>query len=635
MSGKAAGPSRFKGDTIKRWESAEEGTKDSENWDQLVELCQRVYLTGQVPQAMREGTLVLLPKPGKKDEFRGITLLDTTYKLISSCINERCKQAIKFHDGIHGFRTGRGCQTALFEAKADMDAREAAGATYHQIFLDLSKAFDTVDRERLFLVMKAYGMGFRSIQFFRKCWDQAFVAPRAGGVHGPQVPIGAGVRQGDIISPMLFNMVVDAILRCVDKAKPHLANRVQKVFYADDGRTGGEDASDVQEVQDMVDELFERMGLFVNTNKTVTMTNDLRLRPTQLNRSAVLRAQLGRPEYRQRWYAPTECPICGKVLQNASLKRHCIHAHPDHPETHQHPLIWTPLVDRGDRPDEFEAYWNSVDGHNCKIPCPDPDCKSSSFASPSELRIHWALKMHHGSLRVYDNRGSHPIESKAPHQCPRCKIWRSSTPTETHFRSKLCTDITSKRRATERAAQQAEEKARSPFKHNGVPLNKVNQFLYLGRTLTAANDDLPAVQRNLTKAKQKWAEIRRILGTEPVLPRTFVRMYRAVVMNVLLYGSETWQTTRQTQSKLEAFHNRCIRTITRQEIRQEIVDGEPTWVRPPIAPLLAQTNLLPLDHYIRARKANLATSYHGKQPAERVDLSDKSYVRKRKLLFMD
>ena len=132
-------------------------------------------------------------------------------------------------------------------------------------------------------------------------------------------------------------MVVDAILRCVDKAKPHLANRVQKVFYADDGRTGGEDASDVQEVQDMVDELFERMGLFVNTNKTVTMTNDLRLRPTQLNRSAVLRAQLGRPEYRQRWYAPTECPICSKVLQNASLKRHCIHAHPDHPEMHQDP----------------------------------------------------------------------------------------------------------------------------------------------------------------------------------------------------------------------------------------------------------------------------------------------------------
>jgi exonuclease III len=633
-AGKAPGPNRFRSDTVRRWAHAEEGTTDAACFDKLAGLCQKIYASGEVPMAMRQGTLVLLPKPGK-DEFRGITLLDVAYKLISSCLNARAQRAISFHDGIHGFRSGRGCQTALYEAKADMDAREAAGRPYHQIFLDLSKAFDTVNRERLLIIMRAYGFGPRSMRFFEQCWRDAFVAPRAGGVHGPRVPIGAGVRQGDVISPLLFNLVVDAILRLTDRLKPHLRERVQKVFYADDGRTGGEDATEVQEVQDVIDDLFERVGLFVNTSKTVSMTNALRFRPTQLHPAAVLRAQLGRPEYQKRWLAPTECPVCEKALQNRALRRHCLHAHPDRPDTHHHPRLWTPLVDRGDRPTEFTAHWNAVDGQPCRITCPDPDCAAASFTSPSELRIHWALKMHEGTLRVFDNRGDVPVESVAPHQCPRCKVWRKSPASHSHFQSKLCRELTDKRRATDRAAFQAEEQQRSPFKHKGTALTKVSQFPYLGRTLTATNDDTLAVQRNIAKAKAKWAEMRRILGSKPIRPATFVRFYKAVVLNVLLYGAETWKVREQTAETLEAFHNRCVRTIMRQPVRQELIDGEQVWIRPPIQPLLTATKLKPLAAYICARKANLTASYGGRRPADRVDLSDKSYVLKRRLVFDD
>jgi hypothetical protein len=49
---------------------------------------------------------------------------------------------------------------------------------------------------------------------------------------------------------------VDAILRFVDAELPHLMDRVPKVFYADDSRMGGKDATKVQEVQDLVNDLF-------------------------------------------------------------------------------------------------------------------------------------------------------------------------------------------------------------------------------------------------------------------------------------------------------------------------------------------------------------------------------------------
>jgi hypothetical protein len=101
------------------------------------------------------------------------------------CINERAKKAIDWHLGIHGFRMQRGCQTALWEAKTDMQPRQEAGLSYHQIFLDLSKAFDVVDRGRLLSIMQAYRFGFRAMRFFSTCWEDSFVAPRAGGVYGP------------------------------------------------------------------------------------------------------------------------------------------------------------------------------------------------------------------------------------------------------------------------------------------------------------------------------------------------------------------------------------------------------------------------------------------------------------------
>jgi hypothetical protein len=128
---------------------------------------------------------------------------------------------------------------------------------------------------------------------------------------------------------------------------------------------------------------------------------------------------------------------------------------------------------------------NAVGGIQCRIACPDPDCTASSFSSPSEVRIHWAKKMHEGTLHVFDNRGPVPVESMAPHQCPHCKVFRKSPASHSHFTSKLCHDLTSKRRATKRAASQAEVARRSPFKHKGVALTKVSQFPYLGRTLTA------------------------------------------------------------------------------------------------------------------------------------------------------
>jgi hypothetical protein len=116
--------------------------------------------TGEdIPSAFVVGILVLLPKPD--GDFRGIALLEVIYKLISSIINRRLAKALnnKFHDAIHGFREGRGTGTATIEAKLLMQLAARSNKPLHMVFMDLKKAYDTLDRDRTMKILKGYGVG--------------------------------------------------------------------------------------------------------------------------------------------------------------------------------------------------------------------------------------------------------------------------------------------------------------------------------------------------------------------------------------------------------------------------------------------------------------------------------------------
>ena len=72
---------------------------------------------GVILKSFSQAILVLVPKPDREGKFRGITLLEVVYKLLSSIINCRLSAAISLDDGLHGFWKGRGTGTAIMEAK--------------------------------------------------------------------------------------------------------------------------------------------------------------------------------------------------------------------------------------------------------------------------------------------------------------------------------------------------------------------------------------------------------------------------------------------------------------------------------------------------------------------------------------
>jgi retron-type reverse transcriptase len=132
--------------------------------------------------------------------------------MISMIIKERLSRTIQFDDMLHGFRPGRGTGTAILEARLHLDKSIQKGKTLSQIFLDLSKAYDTLDCERTIQLLQEYGVGPRMLWMLQTFWDNLKLVPKQGGYFGKPMKSERGVTQGDPLSPIVFNVVVDAVV---------------------------------------------------------------------------------------------------------------------------------------------------------------------------------------------------------------------------------------------------------------------------------------------------------------------------------------------------------------------------------------------------------------------------------------
>jgi len=151
-------------------------------WGTLVQLIQHMWSTGQLPTELTWSIQVLLPKPN--GGARGIGLLEVAWKLMEAIIDTRVKEVIEFHDCLHGFRSGRGTDTAVVEAKLIQQLAAIAGEALFECFINLRQAFDSVDHEESLTILEDRGAGPNLIRLLRRFWEQQEIVCRQGGFHG-------------------------------------------------------------------------------------------------------------------------------------------------------------------------------------------------------------------------------------------------------------------------------------------------------------------------------------------------------------------------------------------------------------------------------------------------------------------
>jgi hypothetical protein len=620
-NGKAAGASGITVETMKKWHREArplEGEPLGESvilWEKVLKIIRMAFAEGKIPKAFCNGILVLIPK-GKPGEFRGIALLETLYKLISSIINNRLQSTIVFDDAIHGFRRGRGCNTAIMEAKLLMQYHYRKDSPLYMVFIDLKKAYDTLDREQALRILKGYGVGPAICNIISLIWAGDRMVPRQAGYYGRAFRASRGVRQGDIMSPVIFNIMVDAVIRHWRFVHRNEMGETP-IFYADDGLIAGTDPALIQKYLDTMILGFDSLGLKMNAIKTEYMVATGTSMANRLSTVAYNRkiTKIGK-SHRERQSEKIICSLCGSTCNRANMK--------NHQKTRKCALMavtYSPSTQEQQRVEEeaeveeavlAPATYDQVSiplGCDEDTPCPVPNCV---------FKVNRNVKRKRMTMRThFMNR--HPSDTIAIVEeglLPRCSGcgWFGRTATNESHRSSLgCYTNSEKRRRYFKNLEKKKAKE-VVFRCGDSEINRVTEFKYLGRMLEEHDNDECAVNRQIDRAKKTWGRVGKVLSARGVHCRTMGYFYKAIVQAVLLYGSETWTITDAVMKKLRSFHARVARYICKRHIRP-LPDG--TWHLPPTSEVLEECGLFTIDEYICKRRSTVMNFVRDRDVFER------------------
>ena len=178
---------------------------------EITNLFNRVFDKGVVPESWKKGRLVLIHKKGSKVDptnYRPLTVLQAVSGLYTKILNNRLTTVVEEHHLLgeiqNGFRKSRSGGDSAFILNSVLWKSAAQKKDIHLAFLDLLKAYDSVDRPTLWRKLKEMGFKGKFLQALQKLYKGDHVTCEVNGVTTRPVYLGRGLRQGCSLSPMLF-----------------------------------------------------------------------------------------------------------------------------------------------------------------------------------------------------------------------------------------------------------------------------------------------------------------------------------------------------------------------------------------------------------------------------------------------
>ena len=147
-------------------------------------------------------------------------------------------------------------------------------------FMDLQQAFDRVDRNALWQVLMIYGVGGKLLNAIKSMYVDSEACVRINGMEGEWFKVNSGVRQGCVMSPWLFNLYMDGVIKELlmgmemegVKMKMNGAEwKVPCLLYADDLVLCGESEESLSRLVERFGRICKRRGLKVNVDKSKVM----------------------------------------------------------------------------------------------------------------------------------------------------------------------------------------------------------------------------------------------------------------------------------------------------------------------------------------------------------------------------
>ena len=172
-----------------------------------------------------------------------------------------------------GFRRGRSCTDEIHTLRQLIEKCDSNRSIMFLNFVDFENTFDSVHRPTLWKILEVYSEPTKFINIFKNIYDGVQCCVKTTNGVSDWFDIKTGVRQGCVLSTLLFLIVIDFVMRkatCKSKGiKVDASGRtLSDLDFADDVVLLGEDRENLQQTTPGVAETGKYVGLKVNKNKT-------------------------------------------------------------------------------------------------------------------------------------------------------------------------------------------------------------------------------------------------------------------------------------------------------------------------------------------------------------------------------
>ena len=272
--GKACGPDRL---AVEFW-----AVGDGMWAPLLARLFSAMMELGRMPSRFLDGAVAAFHKRGDKRQaanYRPIQLLNADYRVLAKALAARFGEALKDSIGPEhtAFLPGRQIGDNIRLAQllpALMSAQQQQGV---MVFLDIAKAYDTVNRGFLLAAMEAHGADEGMRAWARLLLSDTWAVATANGAVSRRRRWEAGVRQGCPLSPALYLFVAEA-LACWLREQPRLGvtcdgQRVVSLHHADDTKAllADRNPATMQQLWGALDTFSRASGQRINADKSAAL----------------------------------------------------------------------------------------------------------------------------------------------------------------------------------------------------------------------------------------------------------------------------------------------------------------------------------------------------------------------------
>uniref|UniRef100_A0A034VWX2 LINE-1 reverse transcriptase-like protein n=1 Tax=Bactrocera dorsalis TaxID=27457 RepID=A0A034VWX2_BACDO len=246
----------------------------------LFPLLKDIWTSEKIPDELKEGVITLLPKKGNLSEcknWRGITLLSMVNKIIAHIIHKRLSDSLMH--GLRkeqaGFRPHCSCVDHINTLRVIVEQSAKWRTPLYLCFIDFEKAFDTLKHDAIWRALVCKGVPEKLINLIKQLYSGACCRVRCGNILSSGIQVRTGVRQGCVLSPLLFNLVLDLAMRqaCANNRGISwgLSGSLEDLDYADDICLLSHKYSHISVKLEAVSDIAAQTGLKINIAKTKFM----------------------------------------------------------------------------------------------------------------------------------------------------------------------------------------------------------------------------------------------------------------------------------------------------------------------------------------------------------------------------